>query len=152
MVEHKKEKSFKKNALIALLAQTVSLGVSFIMSMVIPRYMDVASYGYWQLFIFYTPYSVITHLGIVDGIYLRELGKRYENLNFPSLGMQFRFLTVEQAVIAVGMILGAKYLVQGDRQFVFVMTGIYMVLFNLIYYIGYIFQATNHTYLFSNTI
>lgn len=46
-------KKLVTNALVAFSAQGISLVVSFVMSLLVPKVLGVASYGYWQLFIFY---------------------------------------------------------------------------------------------------
>lgn len=50
-------KSLTGNALTAFAAQGVSMLVSVVMSLLVPKFMGVESYGYWQLFIFYVGYS-----------------------------------------------------------------------------------------------
>ena len=64
-----------KNTIVAFSAQGISLFVSAIMSLVVPKILGLASYGYWQLFVFYASYSGFFHFGLNDGIYLIEGGE-----------------------------------------------------------------------------
>lgn len=43
-------KKLVTNALVAFSAQGISLVVSFVMSLLVPKVLGVTSYGYWQLF------------------------------------------------------------------------------------------------------
>ena len=62
--------SIARNTMIAFAAQFISLSVSVVMSLLVPKIVGVADYGYWQLFMFYTTYSGFFHLGLNDGVYL----------------------------------------------------------------------------------
>ena len=59
--------SIARNTMIAFAAQFISLSVSVVMSLLVPKIVGVADYGYWQLFMFYTTYSGFFHLGLNDG-------------------------------------------------------------------------------------
>ena len=143
---------FRKNILMAILAQLISFSVSLLMSIVIPRYMEVAEYGYWQLFIFCLNYVGLSHFGWVDGIYLRSLGKDYNKLDYSLYGTQFWLLIVQQTAIAAVVISIGCRASEQDRIFIYCAVAIYMILYNLSYYLGYIFQATNRTEIYSKSV
>lgn len=138
------------NAAVAFLAQAVSLGVSLIMSLLVPKVLGIASYGYWQLFIFYVSYSGFFHLGLNDGVYLLEGGKRRETVNKTVINSQFSVAIAMQLIVGfivcIASVLGAP---EKERAFVIVAFSFYTVLFNLQSYLGYVFQALNETKLFS---
>ena len=50
-------RSLAGNAAVAFAAQGVSLLASVAMSLIVPKVLGVTTYGYWQLFVFYTSYS-----------------------------------------------------------------------------------------------
>lgn len=56
---------------------------------ILPKLIGVAEFGYWQLYFLYTFFIAFGHLGLVDGIYLKNGGKYYQNLNFRVLRSQF---------------------------------------------------------------
>ena len=72
-----KIKAFKTNLIYALIAQTISLLLSLIISFIVPKFLGVEEFGYWQLFVFYSSYVNIAQLGISDGLYLRLGGENY---------------------------------------------------------------------------
>lgn len=127
-------------------AQGLSLGVSVILSFILPKFIGVTAFGYWQLFIFYTTYAGFFHLGLTDGIYLRTGGKKYEELDHSLLGTEMKFLNLFQVLVAfVISILIIKIENTPERRFVIISFLIYMIIFNSVAYLGYIFQAVNRT-------
>lgn len=143
-------KSLASNAIIAFLSQGVSLVVSMIMSLMVPKVLGVESYGYWQLFIFYASYCGFFHFGLNDGVYLIEGGKGRADIDKKSINSQFCFLVAMQSLI--GLSIGvATFLFCKDahRSFVFYSFALYTLTMNLSAYLGYVFQAMNETKLFS---
>lgn len=57
------KKKFINNLLTAFLAQGISLVLSLAMSLLVPRFLGLEQYSYWQLFIFYTGYVGFFHFG-----------------------------------------------------------------------------------------
>ena len=70
--------SLLKGFSISIGANLVTIMVSLIVTLILPKFISVEQYGYWQVYLFYTTYIGIFHLGITDGIYLRYGGKQYE--------------------------------------------------------------------------
>lgn len=147
-----KSKTLKWNMFIAIAAQSVSLIVSLMMTVIVQGYMTVENYGYWQLFLLYANYSMLFNFGLLDGLYLRELGKDYQELNFPVIGKQFWILTMQQLLLAAVIGMASGFLNDKNRIFVITMAGLYMIFYNLSYFIGYLFQATNNTYIYSTSV
>jgi O-antigen/teichoic acid export membrane protein len=141
------------NAMVAFLSQSISLLLSALTSLLVPKVLGVSEFGYWQLFIFYTSYCGFFHFGINDGVYLLNGGKRRKQLDFASIKGQFIVETLFQFVCALAI---GALAVFGDfgekRAIVLFLTGIYLILFNLSGYLGYVFQAVNETKIFSFSI
>ena len=70
-------KKFKNNIFFAFGAQTVSMLMSIMMSLFVPKLLNVTNFGYWQLFIFYYGYVGFFHFGLNDGVYLKYGGVEY---------------------------------------------------------------------------
>lgn len=146
-------KRFKKNLIAALLAQGVSLMLSVLMSLVVPKFLGVMEYSYWQLFIFYVGYVGFFHLGFNDGVYLRLGGKEFKNLDFKLLGTELRlFFLLEITIAALISVLAILFVSSPDRKLILIIASVYLVLNNLALYFGYIFQAVNETKLFSYSV
>ena len=138
------------NAAIAFAAQGVSLAVSVTMSLLVPKVLGVATYGYWQLFVFYAGYSGFFHLGLNDGVYLVEGGKTRNEIDKKLINSQFRVALALQLVVGLAIsLIGVFVADSSQRGFVMVAFALYTVMLNLSAYFGYVFQAMNETKLFS---
>ncbi|WP_070041588.1 oligosaccharide flippase family protein [Robinsoniella peoriensis] len=148
-----KTKVFLKNLSYAFLAQGLSMGLSILMSLIIPKFLGIEEYSYWQLFIFYISYAGFFHLGITDGIYLRTGGKRYKDLEYSLLGTEMKLLCMFQIIVSIIIvIIAANSMLDLNRILVVQGFCFYMVIFNMVAFLGYIFQAVNQTKDYSTAI
>lgn len=69
------------NSSYAITSNLLSLLVSTLVILILPKLIGVEEYGYWQLYLFYTSYVGFAHLGWIDGIYLKYGGEEYERLD-----------------------------------------------------------------------
>lgn len=143
-------RSLASNTITAFAAQGVSMAASLVMSLLVPKVLGVETYGYWQLFVFYSGYTGFFHLGLNDGVYLIEGGKTRDEMDKKSINSQFIVGLIFQLVIgfciAVASVLWAP---EPQRAFVMFAFAAYMIIFNTSAYLGYVFQAMNETKLFS---
>lgn len=143
-------RSLARNTSIAFLAQGIAMGVSVLTTLLVPKLLGVAQYGYWQLFIFYSTYVGFCHLGLNDGVYLENGGVRRDRIDKRSVNSQFLVGIVFQAVLASVVLLGVWASGLGpERSFVLGVVALYMVVKNAASYLGYAFQAMNETVLYS---
>ena len=139
-----KAKSFIKNMSYTISSNLISLIVSTLVVLIIPKLIGVEEYGYWQLYIFYSSYVGFMHFGWNDGIYLRFGGEEYKNLDKRLFYSQFIELLISQILIGI-LIWGASiiFIVDINRGFILKMVAIAMILVNTILMLFYILQATN---------
>lgn len=122
----------------------ISLAISAIVVLVVPKLIGIEEYGYWQLYLFYTSYVGFLHFGWNDGIYLRYGGKEYRDLDKQLLFSQFYMLAALQIVIAIIICLVTMVYVHGEaRVFILYMTAMNMIAINVRYFFLFILQATN---------
>lgn len=139
-----KARNFLKNFSYTLSSNLISLIISTLVVLVVPKLIGVEKYGYWQLYLFYTSYIGFMHLGWIDGIYLRYGGKDYAELDKKVFFSQFYMLFFTQVIMAVVIfVLGEILQVTGDKLFIFQMTGICLVISNMRYMLIFILQGTN---------
>lgn len=136
--------SFIKNISYTIFSNLISLIISTLVVLIVPKLIGIEEYGYWQLYIFYTSYVGFLHFGWNDGIYLRFGGEEYKKLDKRLFYSQFIELLGSQLLIAALIYLGSFVLV-GDinRGFILQMVAIAMVLVNTRLMFFYILQATN---------
>ena len=139
-------RSVVKNTLVAFAAQGISLLVSILQSLVIPKVMGVESYGYWQLFFFYTSYAGFFHFGLNDGVYLIKGGESRDKIDKRSVNSQLVVSIAYQSIIALGIVaLALSGYFGEDRSFVIFCTAIYLVIHNCASYYMFVLQAMNET-------
>lgn len=144
---------FFKNLYYAFLAQGVSLLLSILMSLIVPKILGVHEYGYWQLFLLYSGFVGFFHFGLNDGIYLRYGGTDYNRLNYKLLGSQLWFSIAAQSVMALLAILYAVLFIHdSSRSFVIISTAIYLVLNNSCSYLWFVFQLSNRAKVYSLSV
>lgn len=134
----------------AIVAQAVGLLVGFANTLLLPRLLPEASYGYWQLFLLYAGYSSIFTFGLVDGIYLILGGKRRDEIDPREVNGQFRCclwlqVIVGLAIAAVGFLPGLGL----ERSAIVWGVAFFIFFFNMANYLGYLFQALGETRLYS---
>ena len=127
----KKKKVFFKNLIYAFSAQIISLLLSFIMSLIVPKILGVDKYSYWQLFLFYSSYVGFTTFGFSDGIYLRLGGKNYEDLDFRIIGSQIKLNMILQVfIVMIFWIIINIFVYDQSRKFVLILTSIFLIISN----------------------
>lgn len=74
-------KKFIRDFSYTITSNFVSIMVSTLVILIIPKLIGIKEYGYWQLYLFYSSYVGFLHFGWLDGIYLRYGGKEYRDLD-----------------------------------------------------------------------
>jgi O-antigen/teichoic acid export membrane protein len=87
-------KSFTIDVLIFSFGQLFLLFFTFILSIILARYLTTEDYGYWQFFLLCNVYVGIFHLGFLDGILVRWAGKELNDIKYK-IPSAFRFLVLE---------------------------------------------------------
>ncbi|MCT3551754.1 lipopolysaccharide biosynthesis protein [Lentilactobacillus buchneri] len=135
--------SLIRNFSYVISSNFISLAISSIAVLIVPKFLGVESYGYWQLYIFYTAYVGVLHLGWLDGIYLRFGGVKYGNLDKRLFNSQFVEFALMQFLIAFGIVIYGFQLTDQNRSFIIIMTAMAMIFVNLGQFCLYILQDTN---------
>lgn len=136
--------SFIKNMSYTISSNLISLIISTLVVLIVPKLIGIEEYGYWQLYIFYTSYVGFLHFGWNDGIYLRYGGEEYKDLDKRLFYSQFIELLASQIFIALLIWAGSFYFVEDfNRGFILKMVALAMILVNTRLMFFYILQATN---------
>lgn len=137
--------TFIKNFLYTILSNLLTMIVSLIMILIIPKWLNIEDYGFWQLYLFYSSYVGLLHFGWNDGIYLRYGGTEYKDLNKQLFFSQFWIFVVFQFVVGIFLIIVTDlFVLDNNKVFILVMTAICMFLVNSKFMLTYILQATNN--------
>ena len=133
-----------KNISYSFLANIVSIIISIVMVIFLPKMLSIKDYGLWQLYLFYTSYLGFFHFGWLDGIYLRYGGLYFEQLNKSVFSSQLVALCTFEIVLAViGYILTCT--IDADKDIATVLQFACIVLVPVILYTfsSFLLQITN---------
>lgn len=96
-----KVKKVLKNISYSFMANIISMIISVISVVFLPKFMSVENYGVWQLYLFYVSYLGFFHFGWLDGICLRYGGCYFEKLDKVKFTSQFVLLFFIELIISV---------------------------------------------------
>ena len=72
---------FIKDSSWAVGAQAVSLLTSIVVSFLLPKFVTVVDFGYWQYFLLWASYVGVLHFGFGDGLYLKLGGQYWKDID-----------------------------------------------------------------------
>ena len=139
-----------KDFLIAAVAQGFGFILGVVTSLIVPKLLSLESFGYWQLFLFYSSFVGFFHFGLNDGVYLIKGGQSRRDINGKEIRSQFAFGVGFQLLIALALVIMAMAGVFGvDREFVIMATAGYLLVSNATSFLGLLLQAMNETRVYS---
>jgi O-antigen/teichoic acid export membrane protein len=133
-------RTFGKDTLIYTAGQGLLLVFGFVQVLIIPKYLSVEGYGYWQLFTLYASYVGILHFGFIDGILVRWAGKELNQVG-GEIKTAFRFLLLEQLIVIIPLALLFYFLLQPPFQWIGLMILPYAFIINLATFFMFTTQA-----------
>ena len=141
---NEKAKKLMRNLNYTVTANLLVLAISLILNLVVPKIIGITEYSYWQLYIFYSTYVGVFHLGWIDGIYLKIGGEEYKNLDRRSLGTQFYYLFIFQSILGFIILLFSFYLIPDpNKKIILIATALLLIITNLKGFILLVLQSTN---------
>lgn len=131
------------NLIMSVLAQIISIVVSFILGFIVPKYIDEFQYSYWQTFILYVGYVGVFHFGLLDGIVLRYSQYDFDELDKPRIRSQFQLTLNFVSLLAL---IGCLTSVCTDNivtKEIVILVSIGIITKQVFGYTSYSFQITN---------
>lgn len=139
-----KIKNFLRDFGFVISSNLITLGISTIVILVVPKMIGVKEYGYWQLFLFYTNYTGLFSLGWLDGIYLRYGGKNYNELNKNLFHSQFWMLIFLQLIFVVIILGFGNFLISSEKDiFILNALSLYLLISTAQSFFKFVLQMTN---------
>lgn len=136
--------NFLINFSYSLTSNLVTLLISTLVVLIVPKLIGVEDFAYWQLYLFYSSYVGFMHFGWNDGIYLRYGGKEYKELDKNLFSSQFYMLVFTQLIIAIMItVVAILFLSDENRIFIIQMTALCLIIMNVRNMLLFILQSTN---------
>lgn len=144
---------FFKNSSVALMSQFMSLASGMVLSLILPKYISIESFGYWQLFLLYVSYVGVLDFGFSDGLYLKVGGQKFESLNYKQLSPQIFYVIILQLSIGVLFCIYACFFIQEiNKKIIFYFVALYLLIENTYKIFGFICMATDKIIIYSKTV
>lgn len=145
--------NFLKDSFWTIGAQGVSLLTSIIVSFVLPKFISIEEFGYWQYFLLWASYVGVMHFGYGDGIYLKLGGQYWKSVEKGQLSQQIQVVFICQIFIAVAIGLFSYIFCNQEKYLlIFLWTAIYLVIENTYKIISMAMMATDQIPFISKTV
>jgi O-antigen/teichoic acid export membrane protein len=121
---------------------TANIGVfviGVVQGLIIPKILTIEDYGYWKLFLLYTGFSGLLHLGFTDGIYLHWAGKQMNELT-DIIREAFWVLFIHLTIVALILLLIFLFYDFANKN-ILILALIYAFILNIITFFQFTFQA-----------
>lgn len=145
-------KTIAKNLATSVFVQVLSLGVSFLLNVFVPRGIDEYQYSYWQTFVLYLGYVGVLHFGLLDGIVLRYSQYDYGELERTIFHTLFMFLLGSTSFLAMALIVASCLFATDTTRLIIILVSIGIILRNIFTYNSYLFQITNRIHGYAKLI
>ena len=133
----------KRNVMVYVAAQVVSLLVGFILNLVVPKFISELDYSLWQAFLLYLGYVGVLHFGLLDGLLLRYAQYDYEELDKERISSQFQVLLVMTGTLCLAGLATALCLRSPAARWIVAYVSLGIVTKNVFTYNSYVLQLTN---------
>ena len=138
------KKAFFKNTIYTVTSNLITLLIATFVTFFIPRFIGVETYGYFQLYVFYTGYIGFFHFGWADGVLLRYGGEKYESLDYAKMSGQFWALSFVELLFSIVVIVFAFFYIPSEQKTAVIMcTGTAIILVLPRTLLLFILQCTN---------
>ena len=146
-------RNFIKDSCWTIGGQGVSLLTSIIVSFILPKFISVEQFGYWQYFLLWTSYVGVLHFGYGDGIYLKLGGQYWNSIDRQKWIPQIQFVFISQIFLALMTIIATITLCKDEKYaLIFMWTAAYLVIDNTYKIITMAMMATDQIQFVSKTI
>ena len=125
-----------------MITNVLSLIISLILILLIPKYYSESNYGYYQLYLFYLSYLGFLQFGLNDGIYLKNVGVAFTDL--VRMKQQFIILFISQLLISlISFIFISNLVKEQNKYYIFSYLCIALLIMASKTLFLFIFQTTN---------
>ena len=126
-----------------MFAQVISLGVSFLLNMIVPKFITELDFANWQAFVLYISFVGVLHFGLLDGIILKYSKYNYDTLDKGRLKSQFFVLTLMLTISSVLSFAIGFLFFEGFYRTVMILLAFGILSKNIFTFQSYLFQITN---------
>ena len=127
---------------ISMFVQIVSLLTSFVVSLIVPKFIDILDYSHWQTYVLYSSYVSIFQFGLIDGFILKYSKYDYDELDKEEIRSQLQIFLSFLSIISIGTIIVSVFFLDGVSKILAILLAIAIVVKNHFWYSSTICQIT----------
>lgn len=147
------KKIFLKKISYLSVSQILSLLVSVSLVIILPKFISVEDYGYWQLFILYSGYVGLFHFGYSDGLYIKLGGNEIKKLDNKSVSEQFTLFVFIQFIFSVTILFFAiNYSGTVFKKYVYIAIAVYLLIENTYKLLSFLLLTTDNAIIYSKSV
>ena len=128
---------FSSGVITVLIANIINLGFSILTSFLLPKFLSVETYATIKTFQLYVGYVGLLHLGYVDGMYIKNGGKKLSELSSENLSTSISTLRVIETILMAALIMLAVLI----QDIVFIAFVLAIIPLNMSAYFQNLFSA-----------
>lgn len=147
-----KEASIAKSSYYALASQAISIGVSFLTTILLPKALSINDFGFYQLFILYASYVGLAHLGFNDGVFLFLGGKRFDEVDKSEWGGKYMLGITFFALLSVVVAMSCFFALQQEYKWVGIFVAVFIFVDNIYTLLNFHMIATAHMVVYSKVV
>lgn len=145
-------RQIRRNIGLSIFAQAISLIVSFLMNLILPKYISEYQYAYWHTYLLYVGYVGIFHFGLLDGMMLRYSSFDYGELDKPRIRSQFRILLYTSTCFTAAGMWMVGLICKADMRIALMFVAAGIICRNLFNYTSFTCQMTNQIHKYAGMI
>ncbi|HEM5123380.1 TPA: hypothetical protein U1246_001287 [Streptococcus suis] len=137
-----KKKQFLKNVSMVVSSNLLILVLGVAISFVLPVFLSVEQYGYWQLYNYFIGFVGLFLFGFSDGMNLRYAGLPFHKLDRPLFIAFFRFICYFTGVLTVLALIFLNFFTKDTYLRIYLLISVNILLFNVNGYFIHLSQMT----------
>lgn len=131
-----------KNISISVCVQIISLVTSFVLNLIVPKFISEINYANWQSYVLYSTYVSILQFGLIDGLILKYSQYDYNELNKDEIRPQLQLFMSFLTVVAIMGIAVALFFFNGYLRTLLILLSVAVIVKNYFWNNGSILQIT----------
>ncbi|GAA6113577.1 hypothetical protein AP1H75_12440 [Apilactobacillus apinorum] len=132
------DKKMVRNIINLVISNFMSLAISIFSSFITPIILGKSGYGYYKIFTLYTTYVPLLHIGFIDGVFIRNAGKRISDFSVKKFRAYTKFIFLFEGLLSLLLVIISLILFDNMYKEIFISVAIFSFLMNFVTYFQFI--------------
>lgn len=128
-------KNIIKSVIDLMISNILLLSISVLSSFITPVILGHEGYGYYRIFTLYISYVPLLHLGFIDGVLIRNAGRKYNSMSLKKFRTYSKFIISLELIISLIIVLVSFFInLNFIEREIYIAIAVYSFLFNSVTY------------------